>query len=58
MTILVLGAFGNGALENFYVKGLRQLPIVAETFDIAKGYYEKINRSFINKAINKIQSVP
>src|ERR1022692_674170 len=55
MTILVLGAFGNGALENFYVKGFRQLPIYTETFDIAKSYYETISKSFIHRAINKIQ---
>ncbi|HXB45822.1 MAG TPA: glycosyltransferase [Puia sp.] len=55
MTILVLGGFGNGAIENFYVKGFGHLPIDVETFDITKGYYEKLNKSLINKVVNKIE---
>ncbi len=55
MTILVLGAFGDGALENFYVKGFRLLPIEAEKFDITKSYYESIRKTILHKAINKIQ---
>jgi len=56
MRILILGAFGNGALENFYVRGFQKLSLHIETFDIAKSYYEQLNKSLINKAVNKINA--
>ena len=57
MNILILGAFNAGALENFYVKGFEKLSLNIETFDISKSYYERIGKSLINKAVNKINAV-
>src|SRR5271154_387198 len=54
MKILVLGGFGNGALENFYLKGFQHLHIELDRFDITKNYYDSINKSLLNKGINKI----
>ncbi|MBO9200155.1 MULTISPECIES: CgeB family protein [Niastella] len=55
MKILLLGAFGNGALENYYVQGLLAKNADIETFDITRDYYGALERSIVNKVINKIK---
>ncbi len=54
MKILFLGAFGKGALENFYVDGFSQFPVSLDSFDITAGYYKKIAASPVNRVLNKI----
>jgi spore maturation protein CgeB len=54
MKILLLGAFGEGALENYYLRGLKMVNKDVTTYDIATAYYEQISRSLVNKVINKI----
>lgn len=54
MKILLLGAFGPGALENYYLRGLRQGGICCETYDITEVYYQKISKSLFHKSLNKI----
>jgi spore maturation protein CgeB len=54
MKILILGAFGKGAMELYYVRGLKNEGTDITTFDIATPYYETLDRSVINKVINKL----
>lgn len=54
MNILILGSFGSGALENYYLNGIQNLPITISTFDTTNSYYQAINRSIFNKITNKI----
>jgi spore maturation protein CgeB len=54
MNILVLGAFGKGALEHFYLRGFRQFDVTIDTFDITDAYYSRVNSSLLNKVINKV----
>jgi spore maturation protein CgeB len=56
MKILLLGAFSKGALENYYLRGLRALGIECSCFDITKDYYSAIGHSIWNKVINKIHA--
>ncbi|MBC7850503.1 MAG: glycosyltransferase [Chitinophagaceae bacterium] len=55
MNVLVLGAFGKGALENFYVDGFYRQGIVVDKFDITKDYYDRISRTTIDKILNKVR---
>lgn len=55
MKWLLLGAFGKGALENYYVKGLRRIGIEVTTLDITQEYYQILDHSVINKVWNKIR---
>lgn len=55
MKILFLGAFGKGALENFYVDGFGQFPVSLEKFDITEKYYQKISSSLVNRVVNKLK---
>ena len=55
MKLLLLGAFGPGALENYYLRGFRLLGINCDVFDITDHYYQAIGKSFVNKVINKLQ---
>lgn len=52
--ILIIGAFGPGAMENFYVKGLQQFGVSVSTYDIATEYYSVITSSLFSKVVNKI----
>ncbi len=54
MKILLLGAFGPGALEHYYLRGFAKLGINCDTFDITDQYYTAIGKSFFSKAVNKI----
>ena len=54
MKILFLGAFGKGALENFYVDGFSQFPVTLDKFDITEKYYQKISSSLVNRVVNKL----
>lgn len=54
MKILLLGAFGKGALEHFYVDGLKTQSNDITTYDIASPYYVRVSQSIINKCINKV----
>jgi spore maturation protein CgeB len=54
MKILFLGAFGKGALENYYLKSLTESNVVIDTYDICKDYYNAINRSVFHKGLNKV----
>lgn len=54
LKLLIVGSFNPGALENFYVRGFKKQGLQPETFDITTAYYSALNRSVINKAINKI----
>jgi spore maturation protein CgeB len=54
MKILLLGAFGKGALEHFYVNGLKAQTNEIATYDIASPYYTSISRSVIHKGVNKV----
>jgi spore maturation protein CgeB len=54
MKILILGAFNKGALENYYISGLRSAGAECSFFDIAETYYQSIRDSTVNKIINKI----
>lgn len=53
MKVLLLGSFDIGALENYYVKGLLSKTSYLDKFDIAEGYYSKLNDALINKVISK-----
>jgi spore maturation protein CgeB len=55
MKILLLGAFGKGALENYFVHGLVAEDQAIETFDITKDYYGVLERSIVNKVLNKVR---
>jgi spore maturation protein CgeB len=52
--VLILGAFNDGALENYYLRGLQLAGADCSCFDIARDYYTSISRSLLNKAINKL----
>lgn len=52
--ILIIGAFGPGAMENYYLHGLRQCGVTVTTYDIATDYYAVITSSAFNKIVNKI----
>ncbi len=52
--ILVLGSFGIGALENYYVEGFEESGHLVNKFDINESYNELISRSLINKVVNFI----
>jgi spore maturation protein CgeB len=54
MKILILGAFNQGALENYYLKGLQRAGAHCDKFDITGDYYAAISRSLLNKVINKL----
>ena len=54
MKILLLGAFGPGALEHYYLRGFRKQAINCDTFDITDQYYTAIGKSIVTKAVNKI----
>lgn len=52
--ILIIGAFGPGALENYYLHGLLQCGVRVATYDIATNYYSIISSSVFNKVGNKV----
>lgn len=54
MRYLILGAFEKGALEHYYVRGLRKCGTDIDTLDITAGYYSAIRQSVIHKAWNKL----
>jgi len=54
LKILLIGSFGPGALEHYYVKGLRTLGAICQTIDITSNYYNQIGKTFIHKTINRI----
>lgn len=53
-SILVLGSFGHGAMEHFYVRGFQKQQFQVSTFDITKDYYASIKRSVLDKLMNKL----
>ncbi len=53
-SILILGAFNPGALENFYKRGFEKCGITVDTYGIADQYYAILNKSIFNKVVNKI----
>ena len=57
-SVLVLGTFGKGALENFYIAGFEKLGITVSRFDIATPYYNQLQNSVIRKVFNKISIRP
>lgn len=50
----MLGAFNQGAIENFYKQGFEKCRITVETCGTADQYYAVLNKSILNKVINKI----
>ncbi|MFM9910764.1 MAG: hypothetical protein ACKVOW_15605, partial [Chitinophagaceae bacterium] len=54
MKLLILGGFGPGALEHYYLRGFRKLGINCDTLDITDRYYREIGKTFITKTVNKI----
>lgn len=52
--ILIIGAFGPGAMENYYLNGLQKCGVTVSSYDIASDYYSAITGSVFNKLINKI----
>lgn len=52
----MLGTFNQGAIENFYKHGFEKCGITVETCGIADQYYSVLNKSILNKVINKISS--
>jgi hypothetical protein len=55
MKWLLLGAFGEGALEHYYVQGLRRCGINISMLDIISDYYSVIEKSVFNKGWNKLR---
>lgn len=54
MNCLILGALNKGALEWNYLFGLQQCGVETEAFDITADYYHALERSVLNRVINKI----
>lgn len=52
--LLLLGAFNEGALENFYLKGFRREGVEVFTFDIISPYFKALHQNTFNKIINRI----
>jgi spore maturation protein CgeB len=52
--ILMLGAFSPGSLENYYKTGFEKHDVAIETFGLADKFYAILNRSIVNKVINKL----
>lgn len=52
--ILIIGAFGPGAMENYYLQGFRKTNAIVTTYDIATEYYSVISGNPLNKIINRI----
>jgi spore maturation protein CgeB len=50
----MLGAFGPGSLENYYVKGLRNYCASIDVYDTTREYYDQLKASIIKKVVNKI----
>lgn len=57
-SILVLGFFGKGALENFYVAGFANRNINVSCFDIVSPYYAQLENNLFRKLANKISIRP
>lgn len=57
-SILILGTFGKGALENFYIAGFEKLNIKVTRFDIATPYYTQLQNNVFRKIANKISIRP
>jgi spore maturation protein CgeB len=53
-SMLILGEFGSGAIEHFFLKGFERCGIRVTTFDIAEQYYIRKNKNILNKVLNKI----
>jgi spore maturation protein CgeB len=53
-SILILGAFNPGAIENFYKQGFEKFGITVDTYGIADQYYAFLNKGLYNKVINKL----
>ncbi|MET0298303.1 MAG: hypothetical protein ABW036_01035, partial [Flavitalea sp.] len=56
MKLLILGNFGKGALENFFVRGLKKENITVEQFDITSAYYDAVNSTLLHKVYNKFNA--
>ena len=54
MNLLMLGAFNKGSLENFYLRGFEKEGVSVTTFDIISPYYAMLNKSAVNRVINRI----
>lgn len=54
MKMLILGAFDKGALEHYYVAGLKLCNAEIDSFDITRDYYSAIGKSVFSKSINKL----
>ena len=54
MKILIAGALGEGALEHYYIRGLKRNNVACDCFDITDAYYTAISRNLTNKVVNKI----
>ncbi len=53
-SMLILGSFSPGALENFYKTGFEKCGVTVETCDIADQYTAFLKRGLFNKVINKL----
>lgn len=51
--MLILGSTAAGALENFYVEGLRKCGIAVETYSTTDQYFSLLNRGLFNRVLNK-----
>jgi spore maturation protein CgeB len=52
--LLLLGSFEVGAIERYFLKELRKLPMEVQWLDVVTDYYNVLNRSLLNKVINKL----
>lgn len=54
MKILIVGALGKGALENYYIKGIKRCGAECEGFDVTDRYYSSIGKTKLHRALNKV----
>lgn len=52
--LLLIGQFNAGALERFYMEGLKKCGISVTSYDMAGEYHKTIGRSLANRVLNKI----
>ncbi len=51
--LLLIGAFGPGALENYYVEGMERAGATVSTYDVGTRYQAAVSRSLLSKVIHR-----
>lgn len=54
VTILILGSFGKGSIENYYKRGFEKAGMSVDTYGSSEEFYKALGANTFNKVLNKI----